>query len=421
MIIKTRSVADRGGARRDQAAPSLRAAGAAGVADRGRQRRILRLDREPDGEARNSNERRGASSSPSIRGRRARAPSCSTARGALAPRRKCRSRRSIPRRDRSSTIPRRSGGPCSRSAGRARARSDANSVVAIGITNQRETTVVWERATGRPLANAIVWQDRRTADLCAELAQEGWDAHVAEATGLVIDPYFSATKLAWLLRNCAGPRCPSAGRGGVLRHDRQLPAVQAHRRQTACDRRDQRRPHQALRHQVRAMGRQAARTAFGVPRAMLPEVRDSQGDFGSTRAGAFRRRDPDQGRRRRSTGGGLRPGLLHARHAQGDLRHRLLRARQYRRGESGVGHAHALDHLPSARRQAHLRAGRRDLHGRRHGAVAAGQSRPHRHRGRERGLGAGGRPQVAASISFPPFRDSARRSGMRTRGPPFSG
>src|SRR6186997_1935257 len=77
----------------------------------------------------------------------------------------------------------------------------ARDVAAIGITNQRETTVVWERATGKPLANAIVWQDRRTADLCAELAHEGWGAHVAEATGLVIDPYFSATKLAWLLRN----------------------------------------------------------------------------------------------------------------------------------------------------------------------------------------------------------------------------
>lgn len=81
---------------------------------------------------------------------------------------------------------------------------EAKSVAAVGITNQRETTVVWERATGKPLANAIVWQDRRTADLCAQLTQEGWSAHVAEATGLVIDPYFSATKLAWLLKNVPG-------------------------------------------------------------------------------------------------------------------------------------------------------------------------------------------------------------------------
>src|SRR4029079_7219529 len=79
-------------------------------------------------------------------------------------------------------------------------KADVESIAAIGITHQRETTGVCERATGRPLANAIVWQDRRTAPLCAELAREGWDAHVAEATVLVIDPYFSATKLAWLLR-----------------------------------------------------------------------------------------------------------------------------------------------------------------------------------------------------------------------------
>ena len=72
-------------------------------------------------------------------------------------------------------------------------------IAAIGITNQRETTLLWERATGRTLGSAIVWQDRRTADLCATLRDEGWGPHVAESTGLVIDPYFSATKLAWLL------------------------------------------------------------------------------------------------------------------------------------------------------------------------------------------------------------------------------
>jgi glycerol kinase len=90
-------------------------------------------------------------------------------------------------------------------AGRAALRDvQLETVAAIGITNQRETTIVWERATGKPLANAIVWQDRRTAKLCEELRAEGWDAHVAEVTGLVIDPYFSASKLAWLLANVPG-------------------------------------------------------------------------------------------------------------------------------------------------------------------------------------------------------------------------
>ena len=79
-------------------------------------------------------------------------------------------------------------------------------VAAVGITNQRETTLIWERATGRPIYNAIVWQDRRTAPLCARLRAEGLSDYVREHTGLVIDPYFSATKLHWLLENVPGAR-----------------------------------------------------------------------------------------------------------------------------------------------------------------------------------------------------------------------
>jgi glycerol kinase len=79
-------------------------------------------------------------------------------------------------------------------------------IAAIGITNQRETTVVWERASGRPIANAIVWQDRRTAGLCDELRAAGKAQLIAEKTGLVIDAYFSGTKLKWLLDNVPGAR-----------------------------------------------------------------------------------------------------------------------------------------------------------------------------------------------------------------------
>ena len=81
----------------------------------------------------------------------------------------------------------------------ARARLTAADIATIGITNQRETTVLWERATGRPVAPAIVWQDRRTADACAALAAAGHEAEITRRTGLILDPYFSATKLAWLL------------------------------------------------------------------------------------------------------------------------------------------------------------------------------------------------------------------------------
>jgi glycerol kinase len=80
------------------------------------------------------------------------------------------------------------------------------SVMAIGITNQRETTLLWDRQTGEPLHNAIVWQDRRTAPLCEELREAGAESLVRERTGLVIDPYFSGTKLAWLLDTIPGAR-----------------------------------------------------------------------------------------------------------------------------------------------------------------------------------------------------------------------
>ncbi len=79
-------------------------------------------------------------------------------------------------------------------------------VVAIGVTNQRETTVVWDRADGKPIYNAIVWQDRRTADTCAALKIEDREAHVRARTGLVLDPYFSATKAAWILDQVDGAR-----------------------------------------------------------------------------------------------------------------------------------------------------------------------------------------------------------------------
>jgi glycerol kinase len=85
-------------------------------------------------------------------------------------------------------------------------------VASIGITNQRETIVVWNRSTGDPIHRAIVWQDRRTAGECARLKTDGAEEMVRERTGLLLDPYFSATKIAWILDNVAGARA-SAERG----------------------------------------------------------------------------------------------------------------------------------------------------------------------------------------------------------------
>src|SRR5262245_53728395 len=88
-------------------------------------------------------------------------------------------------------------------------------LAAVGVTNQRETTVVWERASGRPLTNAIVWQDTRTTDICQQLVDEGLEPLIRERTGLLPATYFSAPKLRWILEHVAGAR-GAAERGQVL-------------------------------------------------------------------------------------------------------------------------------------------------------------------------------------------------------------
>ncbi len=82
----------------------------------------------------------------------------------------------------------------------------ADNIAAIGITNQRETTIIWDKKTGKPVYNAIVWQDRRTADYCAELKEQGLEKKITAKTGLLLDPYFSATKIKWILDNVEGVR-----------------------------------------------------------------------------------------------------------------------------------------------------------------------------------------------------------------------
>ena len=86
------------------------------------------------------------------------------------------------------------------------AKIEPNQIISIGITNQRETTVVWDRDTGKPIYNAIVWQDRRTSDQCKDLREQGHETIVTKKIGLLLDPYFCATKIAWILDNVEGAR-----------------------------------------------------------------------------------------------------------------------------------------------------------------------------------------------------------------------
>ena len=164
-------------------------------------------------------------------------------------------------------------------------------IAALGITNQRETTLVWDRKTGQPIYNAIVWQDRRTSDFCRELRAAGHGDMITARTGLLVDPYFSATKLKWILDKVEGAR-DRAKRGDLLfgtvdsfliwkltgGASHVTDATNAARSmlydihkgrwsQTICD-------------------------LFDIPMGMLPEVKDCAADFGVTRADLFGRRIP---------------------------------------------------------------------------------------------------------------------------------
>jgi glycerol kinase len=163
-----------------------------------------------------------------------------------------------------------------------RAGIEAAAVSAIGITNQRETTVVWDRATGEPIANAIVWQDRRTAGRCAEFRNAGHGETVRARTGLVIDPYFSGTKIAWLLDNVPGAReAANAGRLAFGTVDSwllwNLTGGEVH----ATDATN------ASRTMLFDIHRQTwdpeLCAILGVPMSLLPQVCDCAGDFGACR------------------------------------------------------------------------------------------------------------------------------------------
>ena len=114
----------------------------------------------------------------------------------------------------------------------AEARVSAREVAAIGIADQRETTLLWERTSGRPLAKAIVWQDRRTTGHCERLRAAGLEPMVREKTGLLLDPYFSATSSPGCSTRCRA-RAPGPSAGALLRDGRQLPALSAHGRRGA--------------------------------------------------------------------------------------------------------------------------------------------------------------------------------------------
>ena len=172
-----------------------------------------------------------------------------------------------------------------------RAGLTAADITAIGITNQRETTLVWDKTTGEAIHRAIVWQDRRTADLCSHLKADGHEPMVTRKTGLLLDPYFSGTKLKWLLDNVPGARA-RADKGELLfgtvdsfliwrLTGGRVHAIDATNaaRTLLFNIRDHRWDEEIL-------------ALLGIPALMLPDVRDCAADFGTTRADLFGRAIP---------------------------------------------------------------------------------------------------------------------------------
>lgn len=168
----------------------------------------------------------------------------------------------------------------------AKAGATASDIAAIGITNQRETTLVWERATGRAIHRAIVWQDRRTAEACAQLEADGHGALVSARTGLLLDPYFSATKIAHILAAVPGAR--ERAETGELAFGTvdsfllyRLTGGRAHVTDATNAART------LLFDIHRGEWDDDLLALFGVPRALLPEVKDCAADFGTTDPALF--------------------------------------------------------------------------------------------------------------------------------------
>lgn len=157
----------------------------------------------------------------------------------------------------------------------------ASDIAAIGITNQRETTLVWDARSGEPIHNAIVWQDRRTADYCAELKAAGHEARISARTGLLIDPYFSATKLRWILQNVPGAR--ERAERGELRFGTVDCFLLWRLTGGAVHRTDATNASRTLLFNIHEQRWDEDLLAlFDIPASLLPEVLDCAADFGTT-------------------------------------------------------------------------------------------------------------------------------------------
>jgi glycerol kinase len=165
-------------------------------------------------------------------------------------------------------------------------RINGNQISAIGITNQRETVLFWDKISGKPIHNAIVWQCRRTADFCMELRKKKLDKKITAKTGLVVDPYFSATKMRWLLKNVSGA-AQKAKQGQVIAGN--IDSFLLWRlTQGAVHKTDVSNASRTMLMNLKTLQwDEDLLKLFGVPRHTLPEICDSSGVFGKTKGLSF--------------------------------------------------------------------------------------------------------------------------------------
>ena len=300
----------------------------------------------------------------------------------------------------------------------ASAGASADDVAGVGITNQRETAVVWDKTTGEPIHNALVWQDTRTDKLVDEYSKDGGQARFQEKVGLPLATYFSGPKIRWILDNVDGA-AEKADSGDLLFGNMDTWMIWnltgGTGRRAAHHRRDERQPHDADGPQTLSWDAEVM-DVMGIPEAMLPEIRASSDVYGEVRVGRRAPGRADRGRPRRPAGGHVRPDLLLARRGEEHVRHRQLPAAQHGHGggrveERPADHGRLQDRRPG--RDLLPRGLDRDHRGAR--AVAARQ--PQDDQGRARGGGARpvGRGQRRPATSCRRSRACSRRTGSRTR------
>ena len=252
----------------------------------------------------------------------------------------------------------------------AQASLSSTDVSALGITNQRETTLVWDRETGQPIYNAIVWQDRRTAPLCDTLRQQGLETFFRDKTGLVIDPYFSGTKIRWLLDTVPGARAKAeAGRLAFGTVDTWLVWQLTRGKQHITDVTNASRT--LLLNIQTGEWDQDLLDSLDIPRQLLPEVRSSSQVYAETSTDLFATAVPISGLAGDQHAALFWSDVHDTRHGKKHVWHGLLHAHADRRAARCLSEPSAHHRRLAARRPYPVCAGRQRLYGRSRCAVAA--------------------------------------------------